>query len=333
MSKTVRLSMTVPGLALAVLLTVFLATACSSSAPGATLVTRIAGCAGVQTLTYSGAPGAQPAAATQCVPEASLITAADATAPQASSSSMQPGASTATATREIPTVGKLTFLVDGVLSLSCTATVIDGTAAKNSEELIVTAAHCLEGTFDGITYTSTHLLFSPMWHDGKNPFGTWTVKKAFLSKGWLTCKAHGVDCKTNPLDDYAVVVLNPKNGKGVGDLTGADGWAVNQPKTIDRVTIAGIPSTSPGTLVTTINTRTVTESGEPYRQAATPGFTDGTSGGPWLRDFSTKTNRGVLIGDTGGFEQGGPSSGTPSYSNYWTGGFAAVVKAAVSFEG
>jgi hypothetical protein len=85
--------------------------------------------------------------------------------------------------------------------------------------------------------------------------------------------------------------------------------------------------------VTTANTATVTESGEPFRRAATPGFTDGSSGGPWLKNFSTKTNLGVLIGDTGGFEQGGPSSGTPSYSNYLTGTFAAVVKAAVSFEG
>jgi hypothetical protein len=41
----------------------------------------------------------------------------------------------------------------------------------------------------------------------------------------------------------------------------------------------------------------------------------------------------VLIGDTGGFEQGGPSSGSPSYSDDWTGSFAAVVKAAVGFEG
>jgi hypothetical protein len=50
--------------------------------------------------------------------------------------------------------------------------------------------------------------------------------------------------------------------------------------TIPGVTIAGIPATSPGTLVTATGTSTVTESGEPYRQAVTPGFTDGTSGGP-----------------------------------------------------
>lgn len=320
--RTGRLSKAVPGAALAVVLAAGCSAATGSTAPPV----PAAGCVKVQTLTYSGAPGAQPASARQCVPEAGLITAVSARAPQASSSS-------ATATREIPTVGKLTFRVDGVVSLNCTATVIDGTAAANSEELIVTAAHCIEGTIGRIAYTSTSLAFSPMWHDGKNPFGTWTVKKAFLNSGWLTCRVPVADCETNQLYDYAVVVLSPKNGKGVGDVTGADGWSVNQPRTIASVAIAGIPATSPGTLVTTTNTDTVTESGEPFRRAATPGFTDGSSGGPWLRNFSTTTGRGVLIGDTGGFQQGGPSSGSPSYSNYWTASFAAVVKAAVSFEG
>jgi V8-like Glu-specific endopeptidase len=319
--RTGHVSMAAPSAALAVALAAGCAASTGSTAPAA----RATGCVKVQTLTYGGASGADPASARQCVPEAALITAVSATAPQASSP--------ATAAREIPTVGKLTFRVDGVVSLNCTATVIDGTAAANSEELIVTAAHCLEGTIGHVAYTSTNLVFSPMWHDGKNPFGTWTVKKAFLNGGWLTCSIPVADCKTNQLYDYAVVVLSPKNGKGIGDVTGADGWSVNQPKTIASVTIAGIPATSPGILVTTTSTNTVTESGEPFRQAATPGFTDGSSGGPWFRNFSTTTSLGVLIGDTGGFEQGGPSSGSPSYSNYWTGSFAAVIKAAVSFEG
>jgi V8-like Glu-specific endopeptidase len=307
-------------------LAVLLAAGCSAAAGSTTLPVRVAGCVKVQTLTYGGAPGAKPVSARQCVPESGLITAVSARAPQAEASSVA-------TTREIPTVGKLTFHVDGVVSLNCTATVIDGTAATNNEDLIVTAAHCIEGTIGHVAYTSTNLVFSPMWHNGKNPFGTWTVKKVFLHSGWLTCSIPLVNCKTNQLYDYAIIVLNQKNGKGVGDITGADGWSVNQPKTIPGVTIAGIPGTSQRTLVTTTNTVTVTESGEPFRRAATPGFTDGSSGGPWLRNFSTTTNRGVLIGDTGGFEQGGPSSGTPSYSNFWTGSFAAVVKAAVGFEG
>jgi V8-like Glu-specific endopeptidase len=324
------LSLRVFGTAMAAILAAACSSAAGNSGPAARAgnsgpATRATGCQKVQVLRYASARASgKPTSVTQCVPEAGLTTAVSASAPAGALAAV-PG--------EIPTVGKLTFSADGILGLNCTATVIDGTPAANSEELILTAAHCIEGTIGRIAYTSTNLVFSPMWHNNKNPFGTWTVKRVFLNSGWLTCAIPIIDCKTNPLYDYAVIVLNPKNGKGVGDVTGADGWSANQPRTIAGVTIAGIPATSPGTLVTTAHTVTVTESGEPYRQASTPGFTDGSSGGPWLRDFSTKTGRGVLIGDTGGFEQGGPSSGSPSYSDYWTNSFAAVVKAAVGFEG
>lgn len=269
--------------------------------------------------------GTRPTSATHCVPDAGLSSAVAATAPRAVPST--------TASAGYPTVGKLTFAADGVLSLSCTATVIRGTAATNNEELIVTAAHCIEGTTGGIPYTSTDLAFSPMWHDNQNPYGIWTVRKVFLNSGWMHCPIPLADCSTNPLHDYAVLVLNTQNGKGVGDITGANGWSVNQSRTVDDVTIAGIPGTSSDTLVSIANTVTVTESGNPYRKAATPGLTAGSSGGPWFQDFSTTTGLGVLLGDTGGFEQGGPSSGSPSYANYWTSDFATVVKDAVKYEG
>jgi V8-like Glu-specific endopeptidase len=268
---------------------------------------------------------ARPASATQCVPAAGLSRAVAATAPR-------PVTST-TASSGYPTVGKFTFDADGVLSLNCTATVISGTAATNNQELIVTAAHCIEGTTGGIPYTSTDLAFSPMWHDNKAPYGTWTVKKVFLNGGWMKCTIPLVDCSTNPLDDYAVIVLNPQNGKGVGDITGADGWSVNQPDAVSNVTIAGIPGNSSDTLTSVANTATVIESGNLYRKAATPGLTDGSSGGPWFQAFSTTTDRGVLLADTGGYEQGGPASGSPSYADYWTSNFSAVVKGAVSYEG
>jgi hypothetical protein len=56
----------------------------------------------------------------------------------------------AAASAGYPTVGKLTFDADGVLGLNCTATVIAGTAAAHHRELILTAAHCIEGTAGGI---------------------------------------------------------------------------------------------------------------------------------------------------------------------------------------
>jgi V8-like Glu-specific endopeptidase len=277
--------------------------------------------------------GAAPISTTRCVPEAAAVRGAGPFAPPGAAASYTPPARAATTSSDgYPTVGKLTYDADGILSLDCTATVLQGTTATNNEDLIVTAAHCIEGVEDGVPYTSTDLAFSPMWHDNQNPYGTWSVSEVFLYS-WMHCPIPLIDCSTNPENDYAVIVLSPKNGKGVGDITGANGWRVNQPGTIDDVTIAGIPGSSPDTLTTVANTATVSESGDSYRLAATPGFTDGTSGGPWFEGFNATTGRGTLIGDTGGYEEGGPSSGSPSYSDYWTGSFATVVGQAVAYEG
>jgi len=279
-------------------------------------------------LTHRSSADSRPLAATECMPVAGTVTSAAAFVPRAATLAATPKAATA-----FPSIGKLTYKADGLLDLSCTATVIQGAKVPNNEELIATAAHCIEGTTGGIPYTSTNLAFSPMWHDNQSPLGVWTARKVFLNSGWMHCPIPVVNCTTNPADDYAIIVLNPQNGRGVGAVTGADGWLVNQPGTISGVTIAGIPSSASQTLVTVSDTTTATQSGVAYRQATTPGFTDGSSGGPWLEHFNSATGAGVLIGDTGGFEQGGPASGTPSYSDTWDGAFASVVAAATNFEG
>jgi V8-like Glu-specific endopeptidase len=346
--------------ALGVITAVGVPAAGAASAGDSAAAARTAGCLKVQALTFTGAQaaaalrfwtparmkavkgfdqaalsdlgnfrrtlaGGGPTSAVRCVSEAGLSRAVPGTAPRAAPSTTAPSG--------YPTIGKLTFSADGVLSLNCTATVISGTAARNNNELIVTAAHCIEGTTNGVPYNSTRIVFSPMWHSNQNPFGTWTVRKIFLDSGWMKCVIPLIDCSTNPLDDYAIIVLNPKKGKGVGAVTGSDGWHVSQPGTVRNVAIAGIPATSSGTLIRMANTATVTEAGHPYRKATTPGLTDGSSGGPWLQSFSARTGRGVLLGDTGGYQQGGPSSGSPSYADYWTSKFSALVKAAVSYEG
>lgn len=254
--------------------------------------------------------GGWPASAAQCISQTGLSLAVGTSAP----STALPGSQA----DGYPAIGKLTFKADGVLGLNCTATVIQGTAATRNDDLILTAAHCIEGTIGAIPYISTDLAFSPGFHDNQSPFGTWTPGKVFIDSGWMHCSIPLVRCTTDPKYDYAVLVLNPVNGKDVGDLTGAYGWSINEPAAIRDAAIAGIPATSPGLLVRVADASTVTESGGQYREAATPGLTDGSSGGPWIRDFNAKTGSGVLFGDTGGFEQGGPSSGSPSFSDYWT---------------
>lgn len=282
------------------------------------------------TASQASRSAAAPTSSVRCLSESTATGAAAQHAASGSAATAHSDTVAVTSSDGYPTIGKLTYRADGVLDLSCTATVINGTTATNDEELVLTAAHCIEGTTDGIPYTSTDLAFSPMWNNGDAPYGTWTSKEVFLNSGWMSCGI--ITCSTNPADDYAIIVLNQQNGKGVGDVVGSDAWSIGAADTLSGVTIAGLPSSATKLLTTTTSATAVTESGVSYRTAATPGYTDGTSGGPWLTDFNTTTGLGTLIGDTGGYEQGGPSSGTPSYSDVWNNAFATVVADAVTYE-
>ena len=134
----------------------------------------------------------------------------------------------------------------------------------------------------------------------------------------------GRACRTNPPYDYAIVVMRPRSGHSLASRVGADGWAVDERYTIS-VTIAGIPFDRTSTLVTGATSRVIVESAHRYRQAATPGFSDGTSGGPWFYSYRSRAQVGDILGDIGGYQDGGlhPS---PSYSPYWRPVFAALVK-------
>ena len=59
------------------------------------------------------------------------------------------------------------------------------------------------------------------------------------------------------------------------------------------------------------------------------GYTDGTSGGPFLADVNAKTGQGKVIGVIGGYQQGGYTPAV-SYSSVLGASAAAVYKAAVA---
>src|SRR5262249_39588905 len=153
--------------------------------------------------------GGWPASATQCTAPADPVTAVAAlsTAPPTAKAGGFP------ATRQVPPKGA------GIPGLQFTRPAVHGNPATEKDDQGLTAAHCLEGTIGPIEYTSTDLAFIPMFQDNQSPFGTWTVRKAFIDSGWIHCSIPLVLCTTNPNDDYAVLVLNPMNGKDVGDVT------------------------------------------------------------------------------------------------------------------
>ena len=229
-----------------------------------------------------------------------------------------------------PSVGKFFYNIAGVGKLNCTASVINDAGNNPKQELVVTAAHCFKGLYAGLPYYSDDWLFAPEWHNNQFPYGKWAVKSVYIDSRWFGCGFTG--CHENPRYDYAVFVVDPQHGHGVGHYTGVNGWHINEPKTAN-VRIVGIPGNSGKALVNVTKSTTVTINPGNYlaRKAATPGFGDGSSGGPWFYSFNTSSGVGLLLGVTGGYESGG-STDSPSYASYWTSDFASLVATAAKHE-
>ncbi|GAB2752705.1 trypsin-like serine peptidase [Streptomyces bullii] len=160
----------------------------------------------------------------------------------------------------------------------CTASVVHGPYRN----LVVTAAHCLDGTGE--------LVFVPGYRDGRAPYGVWRVKRRFLPDGW----AKGQDEDS----DVAFAVLAPRGGKGVEDVVGANRFTTGTATGATAVTVTGYPD-SRETPVTCTNKPIAHSSTQQRIQC--PGFSGGTSGSPWVN------GDGQVVGVLGGHEEGGTS--------------------------
>jgi Trypsin len=214
------------------------------------------------------------------------------------------------------TVGK--FLVSAfTVKFSCTAAVI-------GSNIIVTAAHCFTGVIDGVKYATTGWIFAPMWHDNQFPYGKWSVRAVYLAQGWIQ--------NLDPRLDYAVVVLNPRGGRDISAYTGQDSWNSHFSLATGQsapVSIVGIPLASLKARISVTSAQAVQVGpGFTVLRGSTPGFGDGTSGGPWFDPFSTKTGTGTIIALTGGYQTGGATD-SPSYADFLSTPFADLVAAAV----
>ena len=215
------------------------------------------------------------------------------------------------------TVGKF-FVSAFSVKFSCTAAVI-------GRNIIVTAAHCFTGVIGGVKYATTGWMFAPMWHDNQFPYGKWSVRAVYLTHTWIQ--------KLDPRSDYAVVVLNPRGGRDISAYTGQDSWNSQfslAPGTSAPVRIVGIPMASLKARISVTRAQAVQVGpGFTVLTASTPGFGEGTSGGPWFDPFSTKTSTGTIIAVTGGYQTGGDTD-SPSYADFLSGSFADLVAAAAS---
>jgi V8-like Glu-specific endopeptidase len=212
----------------------------------------------------------------------------------------------------IKSVGALFTDVNGKLTHFCTASVISSPAG----DLLLTAAHCLEGR--SLTPAGS-VVFGPEYHSGKLPLGTFEVREAFTDSAWQ--KNH------NPDDDFAFLIAG-KPGQNIQKKTGAQTLETGA-RLPQRVQVIGYPDVTSRPITCTNQARAFTRHGLHQLVFDCPGYTDGTSGGPFLVDVKASTGAGQVIGAIGGYEQGGDTPSV-SYSAQFGTSIAALYKTATT---
>ncbi|HUK69225.1 MAG TPA: trypsin-like serine protease [Streptosporangiaceae bacterium] len=191
----------------------------------------------------------------------------------------------------------------------CTASVVH----SPRRDMVITAAHCLA------SYAANphQITFVPGYHDGKAPYGAWTMSRVIVDSAWASA--------SDPDDDVAFLIVEDHAGGRIEDVTGSEQLGVGlQPAGVVRV--IGYPN-SEQRPVTCQNK--ATEFSASQLKFECGGFTNGTSGGPFLTDVSPVTGNGLVVGVIGGYELGGYTAAI-SYSPTFGPSVGALYKSAVA---
>ena len=198
----------------------------------------------------------------------------------------------------VPTVGAL-FFTTGTQAHFCTASVVDSATL----DLLLTAAHCVYGSGG----PATNVVYVPQWHQGVSPYGAWPVKTITVAAGWQQSQ--------NPDLDFAFLAVTPPAGthRPVQLVTGGLRLGINTAYS-QAITPIGYNNTDDAP----IKCATRSLKFEPTQiEFYCNNYQDGTSGGPWITHFNPKTGTGTVIGEIGGYEQGGDFA-WQSFSPYYS---------------
>ncbi len=232
------------------------------------------------------------------------------------------------------TVGKLFFTIPGQGNYVCSASVVN----SENNSVVWTAGHCVYS--EGIGF-HTNFLFSPGRWIGSNPYGTWTVKTAFTLGGW----------QAGLLEyDHGALVMNLGGiapPRKIGDIVGWLGFAANTYRQ-QHWHLHGYPA-GPRDLATTPPGAQFNGENHEICAAAwaaddlpTGGVNDpptigvgcdktgGTSGGPWLIDFSGVGGATNLLNGNNSYRYSGPNppENLKLYSPYFGNGAVNLRNAA-----
>ena len=197
----------------------------------------------------------------------------------------------------VHTVGAL-FDTTGTQDHFCTASVVNSVTA----DIILTAAHCVYGS----SY-ATNIAFIPDYNRGHAPYGEWPVSSITVAPGWMKSNNQNLDfafLTVTPPSGTAAPIQSVTGGLWLGIDTGYD----------HPVEVIGYNNTGDGPIKCATNSFKYSVH---QMKFFCRGFWDGTSGGPWIVNYDQRTGSGTVIGDIGGFEQGGDYPWA-SYSVYYT---------------
>ena len=190
----------------------------------------------------------------------------------------------------------------------CTASVVSSPAGN----LLITAAHCMQGKSLG---PATGVAFAPGYHNGRFPHGLWVVRAVYVDSAWAQTQ--------NPDDDFAFLIAG-RPGTDIQRSTGAETLRIDRPP--QMVQVIGYPDATNRPITCTAKARSF---GVRQMVFDCDGYTNGTSGGPFLAHVNPTTGRDWVIGVIGGYQQGGDTPNV-SYSPRFLASVRALYETAIS---
>src|SRR5215831_17046639 len=208
-----------------------------------------------------------------------------------------------------PAVGALFTRSGGQLGAHfCTASVVSSPAGN----LLITAAHCLQGK--AVSPVGS-IVFAPGYHNGWFPHGIWVVRAVYVDSAWAG--------RQDPDDDVAFLIAG-RAGTHIQRHTGAEILRIGRPP--QMVQVIGYPNATNRPITCTAWARAF---GTRQMVFDCDGYTNGTSGGPFLAHVNPTTGDGWVTGVIGGYQQGGDTPDI-SYSPRFFASVLALYRTATS---
>jgi hypothetical protein len=151
---------------------------------------------------------------------------------------------------------------------------------------------------------ATNIAYAPNWHSGVSPYGLWAVKAITVASGWI--KSRNIDL------DFAFLTLARQKSHSIQSVTGALRLGFNAGYT-HAINVIGYNDTDSKPIICATKSAKYSAT---QMEFYCNNYWNGTSGGPWILNYNSKTGAGTVFGAIGGYQQGGNYPWL-SYSPYY----------------